>query len=179
MGASAVISRCTSSSPAHEPPPSSHPCKLYLCRADPNGRSSGRYSRIEARSTNNLAINTAQIEAPARLGSLAPATAKEDIAAEIQATLSMKGSPEADKLAYGIISNQFDNQVVGPSHEVISELPPDERLQLLAMALDGCDYGWTTDTYILAEIKDLTVPEVRDAVSRYVARFAPKENGQP
>jgi hypothetical protein len=91
----------------------------------------------------------------------------------------MKGDPEADKLAYGIISNQFEEEVVGPYFEVVAEMPADERLQLLAMALDGCEYGWTTDTYILAEIADLTVPEVRDAVSRYVARFVPKDSISP
>jgi hypothetical protein len=113
------------------------------------------------------------------LGGVQPANTEEDIAAEIKATLSMRGNPMADKLAYGIISNQFESEIVGPYYEVVSTLPPEHRLQLLAMALHGCEYGWTTDTFILDEIKDLTVPEVRDAVSRYVARFNPDECMSP
>lgn len=91
----------------------------------------------------------------------------------------MKGDPLADKRAYGIISSQFESEIVGPYYEVVSTLPTEQRFQLLAMALDGCEYGWTTDAFILDEIKDLTVPEVRDAVGRYVARFGPEECMSP
>jgi HEAT repeat protein len=134
---------------------------------------------IEALSTGNIMLNSARLEALGALGGVQPANTEEDISAEIKATLSMRGDPMADKLAYGIISNQFESEIVGPYYEVVSTLPPEHRLQLLAMALDGCEYGWTTDTFILDEIKDLTVPEVRDAVSRYVARFSPDECMSP
>jgi len=134
---------------------------------------------IEALSTNNLMLNSLRLEVLGALGRVQPANTEEDIAAEIEATLSMKGDPLADKRAYGIISSQFESEIIGPYYEVVSTLPPEHRLQLLAMALDGCEYGWTTDTFILDEIKDLTVPEVRDAVSRYVARFSPDECMSP
>lgn len=134
---------------------------------------------IEALSTNNLMLNSLRLEVLGALGRVRPANTEEDIAAEIEATLSMKGDPLADKRAYGIISSQFESEIIGPYYEVVSTLPPEQRLQLLAMALDGCEYGWTTDAFILDEIKDLTVPEVRDAVSRYVARFDPEESMMP
>ena len=126
---------------------------------------------IEALSTNNLMLNSLRLEVLGALGRVQPANTEEDIAAEIEATLSMKGDPLADMRAYGIISGQFESEIIGPYYKVVSTLPPEQRLQLLAMALDGCEYGWTTDAFILDEIKDLTVPEVRDAVGRYVARF--------
>jgi hypothetical protein len=134
---------------------------------------------IEAMSTDDIMLNSARLEALGALGGVQPANTKEDIAAEIEATLSMKGDPLADKRAYGIISSQFESEIVGPYYEVVSTLPPEKRLQLLAMALDGCEYGWTTDAFILDEIKDLTVPEVREAVGRYVARFGPEECMSP
>jgi hypothetical protein len=62
---------------------------------------------------------------------------------------------------------------------VVSELPEEQQTQLLVMALNGCEHGWTTDAFILDEIKDLAVPEVRDAVSQYVARFNPEECMSP
>lgn len=136
-------------------------------------------AEIEALSTNNLMLNSARLEALGALGGVQPANTEEDIAAEIETTLSMKGDPLADKRAYGIISSQFESEIIGPYYEVVSSLPPEQRLQLLAMALDGCEYGWTTDAFILDEIKDLTVPEVRDAVDRYVARFDPEESMMP
>jgi hypothetical protein len=136
-------------------------------------------AEIEALSTNDLMLNSARMEALGALGGVQPANTKEDIADEIEQTLSMKGDPLADKRAYGIISSQFENEIIGPYYEVVSGLPPDKRLQLLAMALDGCEYGWTTDAFILDEIEDLTVPEVRDAVGRYVARFGPEECMSP
>lgn len=134
---------------------------------------------IEALSTGNIMLNSARLEALGALGGVQPANTEEDIAAEIKATLSMRGDPIGDKLAYGIISNQFESEIVGPYYEVVSTLPSERRLQLLAMALNGCEYGWTTDTFILDEIKDLAVPEVRDAVSRYIARFNPDECMSP
>lgn len=134
---------------------------------------------IEALSTNNIMLNSARLEALSALGSVQPANTEQDIAAEIAATLSMRGDALANKRAYGIVSSQFESDIVGPYYEVVSTLPPEQRLQLLAMALDGCEYGWTTDTFILDEIKDLAVPEVRDAVSRYVARFNPDESFSP
>jgi hypothetical protein len=134
---------------------------------------------IEALSTNNLMLNSLRLEVLGALGRVQPANTEEDIAAEIEATLSMKGDPLADKRAYGIISSQFESEIIGPYYEVVSALPPEKRLQLLAMALDGCEYGWTTDAFILDEIKDLAVPEVRDAVGRYVARFGPEQCMSP
>ena len=136
-------------------------------------------AEIEALSTNNLMLNSARLEALGALGGVQPANTEEDIAAEIEATLSLEGDPLADKRAYGIISSQFESEIIGPYYEVVSTLPPEQRLQLLAMALNGCEYGWTTDAFILDEIKDLTVPEVRDAVGRYVARFDPEESMMP
>jgi hypothetical protein len=134
---------------------------------------------IEALPTDNIMLNGAQLEALAALGGVQPVNTAEDIRAEIEATLSMKGNPLADRQAYGIFSAQFESEIIGPYYEVVSALPPDQRLQLLAMALDGCEYGWMTDAYILEEIKDLAVPEVRDAVGRYVARFGHEESMSP
>jgi hypothetical protein len=128
---------------------------------------------IEAVPTDNIMLNGALLEALSALEGVQPAKTETDIAAEIEETLSMKGDPLGIKRAHGIISNQFESEFVGPYYEVVSALPPEKRRSLLAMALDGCDYGWLTDGYILGEIADLNVPEVRDAVRRYVARFSP------
>ncbi|MEX2413525.1 MAG: NERD domain-containing protein [Thermoleophilaceae bacterium] len=173
-----VITHCVGSTPYHL-----RLAGLQLAE-DRSGRLTdaqreGVVNQIEALSTNNLALSGAQLEALAALGGVQPAKTEEDIAAEIKSTLSMRGDPQADRLAYGIISSQFENEIVGPYYEVVSTLPPEQRLQLLAMALNGCEYGWTTDAFILDEIAELTVPEIRDAVSRYVARFNPDECMSP
>jgi hypothetical protein len=130
-------------------------------------------AEIEALPTDNIMLNGAILEALSALDGVQPAKTEADIAAEIDETLSMKGDPMGIKRAYGIISNQFESEFVGPYYEVVSTLPPEKRLQLLAMALDGCDYGWLVDGFILSEIEDLTVPEVRAAVIGYVSRFDP------
>ncbi len=128
---------------------------------------------IEALPSDNIFLNTAQLEALSALDGVQPAKTEAEIAVEIEETLSMKGDPLGIKRAYGIISSQFESEFVGPYYEVISTLPPEKRLQLLAMALDGCDYDWLVDSFILGEIEDLTVPEVRAAVTGYVSRFSP------
>lgn len=167
-----VITQCVGSTPYHLRAAGLHLAEDRSRRLTDEQRDEVA-NEIEALSTNNLMLNSLRLEVLATLGGVQPANSEEDIAAEIKETLSMKGDPLADKRAYGIISSQFENEIVGPYYEMVSTLPPEQRLQLLAMALDGCEHGWTTDTYILDEIKDLTVPEVRDAVSRYVARFNP------
>ena len=173
-----VITQCVTSTPYHL-----RAAGLHLAE-DRSGRLTDEQrdtvvNRLEALSTSNLLLSSAQLEALGALGGVQPAKTEEDIAAEIEATLSIRGDPEADKLAYGIVSNQFENEIVGPYYEVVSELPEELRAELFVMALNGCEYGWTTDAFILDEIKDLVVPEVRDAVSQYVARFNPDECMSP
>jgi hypothetical protein len=173
-----VITQCVASTPYHL-----RAAGLHLAE-DRSGRLTDEQrgtvvNQIETLSTSNLLLSSAQLEALGALGGVQPAKTEEDVAAEIEATLSMRGDPEADKLAYGIISNQFENEIVGPYYEVVSELPEEQQTQLLVMALNGCEYGWTTDAFILDEIKDLVVPDVRDAVSQYVARFNPDECMSP
>jgi Nuclease-related domain/ATPase family associated with various cellular activities (AAA) len=169
-----VIASCVLSEPFHL-----RSAGLHLAQ-DRSGRLRGEdhdaiIQQLEAFETNNLALNTALIEALAALGGVEPVKNEDDIAAEIAETLLMKGHPEAEKLAYGIVSSQFENEIVGPYYQVISALPTEQRLELLAMALNGGEHAFVTDCFILDEIEDLSSPEARDAVNRYVARINPRE----
>ena len=132
-------------------------------------------SQIEALETRNVLLGSATIETLAALGGVEPINTEEDIESEIKTALSMKGDPFGEKLAYGIVTSQFENEIVGPYYQVVSTLPPEQHLQLLAMALNGGGDGWVTESFILEQFKDLRVPEVMDAVERYIARFDPGE----
>ena len=137
---------------------------------------SGRRSVIDALRSlpdDNLFLNGSIIEALSALGDITPTRTVDDITGEIAAVLGMKDCPEGPKLAYGIVSNQFETEAIGPYHEAIYELPDTDRQRLLAMALAGCDAGAFYADYILNELDDLSDPVARTAVIAFVARAAP------
>ncbi|MGA9284115.1 MAG: nuclease-related domain-containing protein [Solirubrobacteraceae bacterium] len=128
---------------------------------------------VHALPTDNLAISSSVVETLSALGDLAPVRNIEDITEEIQMVLGMRDDPLGRKMAYGIISSQFDADVIGPYYEAVAALSDTDRQRLLAIAL----YGGETDSmsmgWILGEIKDLANPLTRSAVERYVARADP------
>lgn len=123
----------------------------------------------------NLFLNGSIIEALSALGDITPMRSVDDITREIDTVLGMKGHPEGPKLAYGIVSSQFETEAIGPYYEAISELPNADRQRLLAMALVGCDAGAFYADYILNELDDLSDPDARAAVIAFVARAAPSD----
>lgn len=78
-------------------------------------------------------------------------------------------------MAYGIVSNQFETEAIGPYFEAISELPDADRERLFAMALAGCDRGAFYADYILSQLDDVSDPVTRAAVVAFVARATPSD----
>lgn len=128
---------------------------------------------VRAVETNNLALSSAVVEALSRLGDITPAKTVEDIEGEIAMALEMRDDPIGRKLAYGIVCGQFENEVIGPYYQAVSETPPAERERLLVMALAADDTTGLYDDWILNEIDDLSHPDTRAAVIDWVAGFDP------
>jgi hypothetical protein len=130
---------------------------------------------VEALPTDNLILNSSITEALAALGALQPAKSTSDVEEEIAAVLGMRGNRLAERRAAGVVSAQWEIELIGPYFEVVSGLDPDDRVRLLAMALNGSEYVFMNDDWIMAELNDLDEPEVRDAVIAWVARNDPKD----
>jgi hypothetical protein len=128
---------------------------------------------IHALPTDNLAISSSIVEALSALGDLAPARTIDDIMEEIQVVLGMRDDPLGQKMAYRIISNQFETDAIGPYFEAVAALSDISRRGLLAMALDGGETDSMSMGWSLSEIKDISDPVTRSAVERYVARADP------
>src|SRR5206468_758708 len=123
--------------------------------------------------TDNLAINSSIVEALAALGEITPARDLAAVAAEIADVLKAPEELVAQQRAYGIISAQFESEVIGPYYEAVTELHPTDRERLLAMAVSGYETsGWSMD-WILSEIPDLSDSFTRSAVVGFVARTDP------
>ena len=128
---------------------------------------------VHALPTDNLAISSSIVETLSALEELTPAKDVDDITAEIQTVLGMHDDPSGGQMAYGIISNQFETDAIGPYYEAVQALSDRDRQRLLAMALDGSDTDSLARGWILGEIADLADPFTRSAVERYVARTDP------
>jgi|GEM_PF-6803347 len=156
-----------------------HLCLLGLQLAHDRGRSLDDRERrrvldmVHALPTDNLAISSSIVETLSALGDLTPARTIDDIAEKIQVVLGMRDDPMGQKMAYGIISNQFETDAIGPYYEAVVTLSDSDRQRLLAMALDGGETDSMSMGWILGEIKDLANPFTRSAVERYVARADP------
>lgn len=85
----------------------------------------------------------------------------------------MRDDPIGRKMAYGIVSSQFETEAIGPYFEAVCALPDPDRQRLLAMALDGGDPDNLSMGWVLGEIRDLADPFTRSMVERYVARTDP------
>lgn len=134
---------------------------------------------VRAVETNNLALSSALVEALSRLGDITPAKTVEDIESEIAMALEMRDDPMGRKLAYGIVCGQFENEVIGPYYQAVSEMPPAERERLLVMALAADDTTGLYDDWILNEVEDLSQPDTRAAVIDWVAGFDPMASFGP
>jgi hypothetical protein len=136
----------------------------------------GRQAVIDAvRSlpTNNLMLNGSIVDALSALDAITPGRDLDDITAEIATVLTMEEDPLGARMAYGIISGQFESDAIGPYYEAVQSLPAADRERLLAMALNGSDPGFINDDWILHEFDDLSTPLVRTAVTAYIARSEP------
>jgi hypothetical protein len=152
---------------------------LGLQLAHTRGRSLGDRERqqvldaVHALPTDNLAISSSVVETLSALGDLTPARDITDIMEEIETVLGMRDDPLGRQMAYGIISNQFETDAIGPYFEAVVALSDVDRQRLLAMALYGGETDRMSMGWILGEIKDLTDPFTRSAVECYVARADP------
>lgn len=128
---------------------------------------------VRALPNDNIMLNSSIIEALSALGDLTPERDVDDITAEIHAVLRMQDDPLGARMAYGIVTSQFETDAIGPYYEAVHALSDRDRERLLAIALGGDDVGWLTIGWILGEIEDLADPYTRAAVINYVARANP------
>ena len=79
---------------------------------------------VRAVETNNLFLSSAVVEALSRLGDISPAKTLEDIEGEIRMALDLQDDPQGRQLAYRIVCGQFENEVIGPYYEAVSQRWP-------------------------------------------------------
>lgn len=158
-----------------------HPRLLGLQLAEDSTRGLDAAARravigaINAVPTDNLGISTSVVEALSALGELTPARDLNDIAGEIEAVLTAPQDPQACRVAYGIVANQFETEAIGPYYEAVNDLSDADRARLLAMALEGGDTGGIATAWIVGELDDLADSVTRAAVVRYVGRTDPAD----
>jgi hypothetical protein len=121
----------------------------------------------------NLGLNGGIIDALSALGEITPARTLDEVLAEIAEVLAMDDASLQGRMAYGIVSSQFETEALGPYYEAVCELSVADRERLLVLALEGGNAG-SWDHWILGEFKDLSSPAVRRAVTAYVARADPE-----
>jgi hypothetical protein len=158
-----------------------HPRLLGLQLAEESAHgldASGRQAVVDAINAlpvDNLGISTSVVEALSALGELTPARDLDDIAGEITTVLATPQDPQACKMAYGIVANQFETDAIGPYYEAVHDLPNADRERLLAMALVGSDTDWIATSWIIGEFDHLADPLTRAAIVRYVGRTDPSD----
>jgi hypothetical protein len=119
----------------------------------------------------HIFLSTALVDALAAYGQIESGRTLDDISAEIELALRAD-FPEADRLARGIVTKQFEDEaIVGPYFEAVDALAVDDRVRLLVMAAAGSDPGdWLTD-WIIAELLKAGDP-TDPAFQRTMRRFA-------
>jgi hypothetical protein len=127
----------------------------------------------------NLILNGSIVEALSALGDVTPARDVDDITAEIEIVLTLQQDPIGQKMAYGIVANQFECDAIGPYSEAIHALPDADRETLLAMALQGGDADSLFADWIPGQFDDLSNPVTRAAVVAYLARTEPSSWWSP
>ena len=156
-----------------------HLCLAGLALAERSARNlddQGHRDVVEAINslpTDNLGLNTSIIDALSALGEITPARTLDEVQAEIADVLVMEDVSMRARMAYGIVSTQFETDALGPYYEAVCELSPADRERLLILALNGNDSGTWVD-WILGEFKDLSSPDVRRAVAAFLATADPE-----
>jgi hypothetical protein len=130
---------------------------------------------VRAIETDNMMLSSAVVEALAVLGELEPIRDRDDIGEEIARVLAAPHDPLACQLAAGIVSNQFENDVVGPYYEAVSELAPDDRQRLLTMALTVDGFDGFNAAWIVNELEDLSDAYTRATVENCLASANPEK----
>lgn len=170
--AAEVIAECLSSDRYHL-------CLVGLALAERSAHhldDQGRQDVLEAINslpTDNLGLNTSIIDALSALGEITPARTLDEIQAEIADVLAMEDASLRARMAYWIVASQFETEALGPYYEAVCELSDADRERLLVLALESNDSGTWVD-WILGEFKDLSSPDVRRAVTAFVAGADPE-----
>lgn len=128
---------------------------------------------VRAVETNNILLNSVVVEALSALGDISPIRDLNDIAEEIDDVLSRPDDSLTWQRARGIVSSQFEDDVIGPYYEAVTQLSTAQRTLLLALALRASDPDDLTVCWIVDELDDLGEPQVVTAVLDLLARADP------
>lgn len=129
---------------------------------------------VESVETDNIFLQSSQVEALGALGAIAPVNDLADLKQQLQLILSDPDDANHCKLAYGAFSSQFEEAVVGRWTEAIDLLHPEQLTLLFSMALRSQDDGFGIATsWILEQNLDLSDPRLRAAVMEFVGRQDP------
>ena len=96
---------------------------------------------INSLPTDNLGLNGSIIDALSAFGEITPARTLDEVLAEIATVLEMEDASERARMAYGIISDQFETDALGPYYEAVCTPSAADRERLLVLALEGSGSG--------------------------------------
>jgi hypothetical protein len=124
--------------------------------------------------TDNIIVNGSIIDALSALGEVTPIKSLADIHTEIETVFAVEDQDLARRMARGIVSSCMESEVIGPYYEAITELDKTDKQRLFTMALRGTEAdAWLAD-WIVGELGDLSDPETKAAVEKFVARSDPR-----
>jgi hypothetical protein len=131
-------------------------------------------SVVEGALSGNMWLNSAVAETLSALGGIDAGRDVDDVLAELRDVLGRPDDPIARRQAKGAISSIFEPAaLVGPYDEAIELLEPAERERVFALALREFDCDDIPVTWLLGQINDLDLLELRAAVMEFAERIDP------
>ncbi|MGB6059640.1 MAG: NERD domain-containing protein [Microthrixaceae bacterium] len=126
-----------------------------------------------------MGISSSLVETLSAFGRIEPIATVDDIGEQIAAVLARADEPDAAEIAAAMVSNQFEDDIIGPYWEAIHSLAPATLAGFLCLAAKATTphmwVSWTMNQLAdLAETGAAHRPAIRSAVARHVARPDPE-----
>jgi hypothetical protein len=128
---------------------------------------------LESLNTSNITLSTQLIETLYSYDRIESPYDEGGVRESIDALLANPLSEESGQLAYGIVSNQFEDFIGEPYYTAIASLSTEERVQLYSMASIGAPpYGFWND-WLLSELVKAGDPKALPAFKHWATCLNP------
>jgi hypothetical protein len=128
---------------------------------------------LESLSTDNLMLSTQLVETLYSYGRIESPYEEQGVRDEIEALLTNPFSEESGQIAYGIVSNQFEDIIGEPYFTAIGSLSTDEKIRLYTMASLGAPSIGFWNDWLLSELVNLGDEQALPAFKHWATRLNP------